>query len=115
MYGDNIAASSFGATSVLPVSYKEPTREEIEIAKAKVAEQFAHKEKQGQDSSLNPETFTLSGTDSYRNIEISKGNNDSGTTSSIIDNIDKSKTGDNLSLLATPARLFTFLKNFFTK
>lgn len=107
LYGDNIVESSFGGTQIPIVAYREPTREEIEIAKAKVAEQFAIEESQNQDSSLDTETS---------NIKISQKDKDNvEATSSIIDSIDKQKKDEESSLLATPVRFFKFIKNFFTK
>lgn len=112
-YGEKIVEDSFVSPliSTSTSSYVEPTQEEIEVAKATVARQFALEAEQASSSStpvLNSETL---------NIEIS--DQDATTTktssSSIIDNLDTSKRQDDSSLLATPAHFFKFLKNFFTK
>jgi hypothetical protein len=115
LYGDNIVADSSGVPSSLTTAYVEPTREEIELAKAKVARQFALENSQISSNSpiLNPPALNSE----TLNTEISAENSirTATSSSSIIDSLDTAKGDDNSSLLASPFKVFQFLKNFFTK
>ncbi len=96
VYGDNIVADSYGANNLTATTaYTEPTKEQIELAKTKVAKQFALEE---------------------QNSEIFKADKDklNTPTLSIIDRVTETKAEDDSLLLATPVRFFKFLKNFFS-
>lgn len=111
-YGDNIVADSVGIPTFSNVTYKEPSREEIEIAKAKVAKEFVLAESH---TISNPETTNLV----PLNIETLNTETPSqflgASSSSIIDSLDTSKENENFSLLASPLKVFNLLKDFFTK
>lgn len=112
-YGDNIVADSLVTSTLRDVGYKEPTREEIEIAKEKVARQFALEDSQ---NSLNPETTNTEPLNTaILDTEISNQDPGTSSSSSIIDGLSTSKQSTNSSSLASPFRVFQFLKDFFTK
>ena len=85
-------------TKVVDIAVHEPTREEIEAAKAKVALMFA----QESNTANIPQQVT----------EIDSKNNAEATTSVIDKAMD---TSDTSSLLASPKKIFKFIKNFFTR
>lgn len=99
------------------VSYNWPTKEEIEIAKAKVTAQFAREEQQNfENHSLNSETLNteILGTQGKSDLSDSVLKS-SNRTSSIIDSLNANKSEDQSGLLATPLKFFKSIGDFFTK
>lgn len=95
-----------GVADVSPISYVEPSREDIERAKAKVAKEFALQNKL--DNPVESESL-----DSSNSTEETV-NPDPGHPS-IIEKLDTAKQNDSSSFLASPYKLFSIFKNFFTK
>ncbi len=109
-YTNGIVADVFGEVPTVSdtTAYNEPTREQIEEAKLKVARQFAL-----QTSPLNQIINNEPGIDKDSNNINNSAVEVVPTSESLIDSLEHKSPEDN-SLVTTPFKFFKFIKNFFT-
>jgi len=116
LYPDGTLVDDMKPLAIADVAYSEPTREEIELAKVKVAQQFAlEKRRLSSVNALNSETLNTEISNSGLSIVDDEVSVSETEPTSIIDSLDTEEKSDDSSFLAAPVRMFSFIKNFLTK